>query len=104
MRAAIERLGRIAIEARIQKPEQGAKALLDAAVRCCRDQKNLAIGVAGEIAEQFVALMFDSGCRASRARRGVCASSTITRSGASARNRSRCGVDLTKSILATRFG
>jgi hypothetical protein len=67
----VERLGRIAIEVGFEQPEQRSKAFLDAAVRRGGDQKNVAIRIAGELAEQLVPLMLGArGCSA-RTRRCV---------------------------------
>jgi len=70
-RLAIERFGRITIEARIEQAQQRTKALLDAAVRRRGDEDDMPVRVLGEIPQQFVALVFGSRCGTARPRRSV---------------------------------
>jgi hypothetical protein len=47
------------------------EALLDSAVRRRGDEEDLSVRIASEVAQQFVALMLNSGSRAPRACRGM---------------------------------
>ena len=69
---AVEGLIGVTIEAGVEQAEQRAKALLDPAVRRRGDQKNLAAGIAGEVAEQLETLVLDT---------RSCATRTLRRSG-----------------------